>query len=256
MSPSEPTPITLSDGPWPELDSRERRVLSVLVEKQKTSKTADTYPMTLNALTTGCNQKSNRDPIMSLSEAEVSEALSRCQKKGLAFRITGSRVERWRHALYEVWRVDKVELALLAELLLRGPQSEGELRTRASRMDAIDDLETLRNVLRPLVQRKLVVYLTAEERRGAMLTHGFHVSHELEALRARAEAQPLPLLPPSPVSPSSLSPSSELMERLMVETSELRSENLALKSCLEDLQKRLDTLEGEVRSLQQALGVG
>ena len=171
----------------------------MLVEKQKTSKTAETYPMTLNALTTGANQKSNRDPVVNLTEEEVVEGLARCQKKQLAIKITGSRVDRWRHALYEVWRVDKQELAVLAELLLRGPQTEGELRTRASRMEPIDDLDALRGVLKPLVQRKLVVYLTAEERRGAVLTHGFHDPAEIEHLRARATAQPVtPAAQPSP----------------------------------------------------------
>src|SRR6516164_5251251 len=158
------SPTESSAGPWPVLDTLERRVLGVLVEKQKTSKTADTYPMTLNALTTGSNQKSNRDPVLNLSEDEVAEALARCQKKGLAIKITGSRVDRWRHGLYEVWGADKVALAILAELLLRGPQTEGELRTRASRMEPINGLDTLRNELRPLVERKLVVFLTPEDR--------------------------------------------------------------------------------------------
>src|SRR5947209_6373261 len=130
MSP-EPEPTPGRDGPWPVLDLPERRVLGVLVEKQKTSKTADTYPLSLNALVTGCNQKSNRDPILNLSDDDAEEALARCQRKNLAIKITGmGRVIRWRHALYEAWHVDKVELALLAELLLRGPQTEGELRTR------------------------------------------------------------------------------------------------------------------------------
>src|SRR5881227_4205166 len=107
-------------GPWPVLDLLERRVLGVLVEKQKTSKTADTYPMSLNALTTGCNQKSNRDPVLDLTDDEVEETLSSLQKKGLVMRMTGSRVDRYRHLLYEAWKVTKLELAVLAELLLRG----------------------------------------------------------------------------------------------------------------------------------------
>ena len=86
--------------------------------------------------------------------------------------ITGGRVIRWRHNLYEAWKVDKVALAILGELLLRGPQTEGELRTRASRMEPIDDLDKLRDELRPLAERKLVVYLTPERSRGTMLTHG------------------------------------------------------------------------------------
>src|SRR4051812_16802744 len=106
------TPEGAGAGPWPVLDTLERRVLGVLVEKQKTSKTADAYPMTLNSITTGSNQKSNRDPVLNVEEEQVVDALARCQKKGLAVRITGSRVDRWRHSLYEVWHVDKVSLGV------------------------------------------------------------------------------------------------------------------------------------------------
>ena len=155
---------------WESLAVNERRVLGVLVEKQKTSKTADTYPLSLNALTTGCNQKSNRDPILDLPELDVEDALEACMKKGLVTKIVGGRVDRWRHLLYDAWKVDKKEIAILAELLLRGPQTEGELRGRANRMEPFDDLDALRATLKPLVERKLVVYLTAEDRRGAVLT--------------------------------------------------------------------------------------
>lgn len=181
---SEPTGP--AGPPWPVLSSADRRVLGVLVEKAKT--TPDVYPLSLNALIAGCNQKSNRDPVMTLSEHDVEETLGRCQRKNLVLRVTGARVDRWRHNLYEAWGVEKVDLAILAELLLRGPQTEGELRTRASRMEDIEDLDTLRSVLKPLVQRGLVVYLTPEERRGAVLTHGFHDAQELEHLRQRAVA--------------------------------------------------------------------
>src|SRR6516165_10406614 len=108
-----------NNGPWPVLDVKERRVLGVLVEKQKT--TPDAYPMSLNALATGCNQKSNRDPVLYLSEDDVEYTLSRVQKAGLVMKITGGRVERWRHILYDTWHVEKVEMAILAELLLLGP---------------------------------------------------------------------------------------------------------------------------------------
>src|SRR6516165_11300834 len=175
-------------GPWPVLDVHERRVLGVLVEKAKT--TPDTYPLSVNALTTGCNQKSNRDPILNLSDLEVEDTLARCQKKGLTVKITGGRVVRWKHNLYDAWTHDKVELAVLGELLLRGPQTEGELRSRASRMEPIDDLDALKAKLRPLVERNLVVYLTAEDRRGATLTHGFHDARELEMLKRHAAAAP------------------------------------------------------------------
>src|SRR3954463_5950721 len=103
---------------WDPLPEYERRVLGVLIEKQKTAKTADSYPLTLNSLTTGCNQKSNRDPVMDLTDDDVEEVLTGLQKKGLVMRMTGSRVDRFRHLLYEAWAVQKVELAVLAELLL------------------------------------------------------------------------------------------------------------------------------------------
>jgi uncharacterized protein YceH (UPF0502 family) len=247
MSPADP-----SSGPWPVLDALERRVLGVLVEKQKTSKTADTYPMTLNALTTGSNQKSNRDPVLDLTEDDVAEALARCQKKGLAIKVTGSRVDRWRHALYEVWRVDKVELAVLAELLLRGPQTEGELRTRASRMDDIADLDALRSVLKPLVRRNFVVYLTPEERRGAMLTHGFHDPRELDQLRARAPAQPGAAAEPAFSGPQP--PDTAAGSRLDASLAEVRDENAQLAKQVADLHGRVDALQGELRALKQALG--
>src|SRR5579884_2821987 len=159
----QPAPQTPPPAPetWDPLPPPERRVLGVLVEKQKTSKTADAYPLTLNALTTGCNQKSNRDPVMDLTDDEVEETLSSLQKKGLVMRMTGSRVDRYRHLLYEAWKVTKLELAVLAELLLRGAQTKGELRGRVSRMDPIDTLDDLEAVLKPLVDRRLVVYLTS-----------------------------------------------------------------------------------------------
>jgi uncharacterized protein YceH (UPF0502 family) len=179
--PAAPAPVS-----WPVLTGPERRILGVLVEKGKT--TPDVYPMSLNSLVSGCNQKSNRDPLMNLSDVELEEALDLAMKKGLVIKVMGGRVERWRQALYEAWQVGKVELAILAELLLRGPQTEGELRGRASRMDPIDDLETLRSILRPLAERRLIVYLTPEGRRGTILTHGFHSQEELQELLAREGA--------------------------------------------------------------------
>lgn len=165
---------------WPVLPIRERRVLGVLIEKQKTSKSPDAYPMSVNAITSGCNQKSNRDPVMDLDEDDVEETLTRLQGGGWMSKITGGRVDRWRHLLYENWKVGRVELAVLAELLLRGPQSEGDLRTRVCRMDDVPDLDQLRALLKPLAERKLVVYLTPPERRGTTLTHGFHAPEELQ----------------------------------------------------------------------------
>ncbi len=237
-------------GPWPVLDVQERRVLGVLVEKAKT--TPDTYPLSVNAVVTGCNQKSNRDPILNLSDEEVEDTLVRCQKKGLTTKITGGRVIRWRHNLYDVWHVDKVDLAVLSELLLRGPQTEGELRGRASRMEPLDDLDALRNVLRPLVERNLIVYLTAEERRGAVLTHGFHDPRELERLRVGISAEPLP--PVAPFTSRLAVPetaASRDVERLTAVEAGLN----AARGEIATLKQNITGLQEELRQLKQALGL-
>jgi uncharacterized protein YceH (UPF0502 family) len=241
------------------LTAHERRVLGVLVEKAKT--TPDAYPLSLNALVTGCNQKSNRDPVLNLSDVDVEEALVGAQKKGLVLKITGGRVERWRHGLYEAWRVNKVELAVLAELLLRGPQTEGELRARASRMEPIDDLEALRAVLRPLAERRLAVYLSPEGRRGTVLTHGFHAPAEQERLRAKhtAEADSPAAgendeAPERPASVERLSPNHEL-QSLEARLDESRAEVTALRALVTDLQATVAELTEQVRAIKTGLGL-
>lgn len=182
-APAEPETAPPPPPTWEPLAPLERRVLGVLIEKQKTGG-GDAYPMTVNSLVTGSNQKSNRDPVLSLDDDEVEDTLLELNRKVLVNRVQGGRVEKWRHLLYDLWKVSKVEMAILAELLLRGPQTEGDLRGRASRMDPIDDLDTLRNILRDLVRRNFVVYLTAGGR-GAVVTHGFHTSEELASERAK-----------------------------------------------------------------------
>lgn len=236
-----------TQAPWPVLDVKERRILGVLVEKAKT--TPDAYPLSVNALVTGSNQKTNRDPVMELSEEDVEETLARCLKKNLVARVQGGRVERWRQMLYEVWHVDKIDLAILTELLLRGPQTEGELRGRASRMETIDDLEKLREVLKPLVERKLVVYLTPEDRRGAILTHGFHAPEEFERLRRQAAIGGSSTNPGSTGSTGSTGSASsgkehsergsQALEMLETEMAALRQEVSRLARVVADLQRAL-----------------
>jgi hypothetical protein len=115
----------------------------------------------------------------------VEETISSLQKKGLVNRLTGGRVDKFRHLLYDTWTSNGPQLAVIAELLLRGPQTKGELRGRASRMAAIDTLDDLDEVLRPLAERRLVVYLGPPDRRGALVTHGFHAADELAGLSTR-----------------------------------------------------------------------
>jgi uncharacterized protein YceH (UPF0502 family) len=133
-----------------QLNAHEARVLGVLIEKELT--TPDQYPLSLNALTAGCNQKNNREPQTDYSEAEVIVALQGLTAKHLSGRThpAGSRVERFHHAARAVLEVDEAETAVLAELLLRGAQQPGELRTRASRMAPIDTLERLVELLERL----------------------------------------------------------------------------------------------------------
>ena len=127
---------------WQPLGAIDRRVAGVLAEKAKT--TPDAYPMSLNAVRTGCNQKSNRWPAMELEQDQVEESLDRLRALGAVGLVEGGgRVQKYRHYLYEWLGVDKAELAVMTELLLRGDQTVGELRSRATRMEPIADLAAL-----------------------------------------------------------------------------------------------------------------
>ena len=158
------------------LDRIERRVFGVLIEKAKT--TPDQYPLSLNAVVTGCNQKSNRDPVMNLDEEQVARGLAALRQCGAAAEVFGNgRLARYRHLGYEWLGVGKEELSILGELLLRGEQSEGDLRGRASRMDPIADLATLRAHLDRLAERGLIVWRSPPGR-GRLLTHGLLPAEE------------------------------------------------------------------------------
>jgi uncharacterized protein YceH (UPF0502 family) len=157
------------------LNDTEVRVLGALIEKELT--TPEYYPLSLNALTNACNQKSNRDPVMELDEAEVVRALDSLKFKQLALQSgEGGRVPKYRHGLVEKLRVDPPELAILAELLLRGPQTVGELRTRGERMQTFPDLSVVEAVLEELMARTppLVVRLPRQPgRKDCRYTHLF-----------------------------------------------------------------------------------
>jgi uncharacterized protein YceH (UPF0502 family) len=222
---------------WPTLSLTERRILGVLVEKQKT--TPDVYPMSLNALVTGCNQKSNREPVLNVNGDEVEETLTGLQRQALATRVDSGRVEKWRHLLYEAWNVSKEEIAILAELLLRGPQTEGELRGHVSRLEPVADLDALRGLLQPMSQRGLVVYLTPEGRRGTMLTHGFHGPEELARLRTRSAHESdadEPARPRAAPDPDRLAALTARVDELAAQLAELRQTVGALKSQLSPSQ--------------------
>lgn len=134
------------------LNDREVRVLGCLIEKELT--TPEYYPLSLNALTNACNQKSNRDPVVGYDESDVVRALEGLRFKQLALiSAEGGRVQKFRHALVEKMRLDRSELAVLCELLVRGPQTVGELRTRCDRMNPFSDLQAVEEVLAELMER-------------------------------------------------------------------------------------------------------
>jgi uncharacterized protein YceH (UPF0502 family) len=143
------------------LNEVEARVLGALVEKDIT--TPDYYPLSLNALVNACNQKNNRDPVMNLDENQVREALSGLQEVKLAGPASGadSRVTKYEHRLQDIFNFSRGETAVLCVLLLRGPQTPGELRGRTERMHRFEDLDAVQSSLQKLIQREppLVVML-------------------------------------------------------------------------------------------------
>ncbi|MDB5753469.1 MAG: hypothetical protein JWP65_3890 [Ramlibacter sp.] len=129
----------------------EARVLGTLMEKART--VPDTYPLSLHAVVAGCNQKSSRDPITSLSEPEVQEALDGLKRRSLAFASSGSRVARWEHNLQRAMVVPEQSAVLLGLLMLRGPQTAGELRIHSERWYRFADISSVEGFLNELAER-------------------------------------------------------------------------------------------------------
>ena len=166
-----------------ELDAIEARILGVLIEKETT--TPDQYPLSLNALAAGCNQRSNRAPVLEVSGAEVMAGIERLRRKSLvgAVHASGSRTERYKHAAGAVWQLAPGELAVMAELMLRGAQMPGELRSRADRMSRFETLEALSATLEGLRGKGFVRRL--EPLRGAR-------APQWEQIVAHSDASPAP----------------------------------------------------------------
>jgi uncharacterized protein len=223
-----------SEGPkWKPLDRIQRRVAGVLVEKAKT--TPENYPLSLKAITTGCNQKSNRSPLMTLDPEDVEATLDELRDMQAVVEIQGDgRVAKYKHRLYDWLDVDKVEMA---ELMLRGEQTVGELRGRAARMEPIADISTLRPILHSLIEKKLVISLTPEGR-GQIVTHGLYQPNEMEKANARASA----IVASSSSRPATTSKVVEDSVAVDVVT-ELRSELAELRQEIAHVKQRLDFLE-------------
>ncbi|MBV9624182.1 MAG: YceH family protein [Acidobacteria bacterium] len=201
-----------------QLNEVEARVLGSLVEKDIT--TPDYYPLSLNALVNACNQKNNRDPTMTLDEDSVRQALSSLGEKRLAGPAGGaeSRVAKYEHRLQEVFNFDRREIAVLTLLLLRGPQTPGELRGRAERMYRFETLEDIQSTLRRLIEREPPLVRMLSRQPGTKESRFMHLFFP----ESQADIAPLP--PRHPGSPDS-----------------------------GNLEERVGTLEGEVSLLRRQL---
>lgn len=137
-----------------ELDAAEVRVLGCLVEKEIT--TPEYYPMTVNALVNACNQKSNREPVVAFDDELVEDTLASLREKRLVAVLTGggNRVPKYSHRMQEQLNLGRRELALLCELMVRGPQTVGELRDRAGRMHRFSDAEEVEGCMRSLGEKE------------------------------------------------------------------------------------------------------
>jgi uncharacterized protein YceH (UPF0502 family) len=229
-----------------ELTFNERRVLGVLIEKGFT--TPEQYPLSLNSLTLGANQKSCRDPMTGLGEDVVLDTLDSLRSKGLVtlVRSTGSRVDRYRHTAGDAFTLSSKELALLAELFLRGPQTDGELRQRATRMIPFESLDEVRGLLDGLGAREesFVAHLGPPgRRRGVKYAHTFYEAGEPEAaatLEAQAGESGDATMEASTFAPPSAPLSAPQPPSGGGEIAELRRQ-------IEDLDERLRKLEEQTR---------
>ena len=223
------------------MDEIEVRVLGALLEKDIA--TPDYYPLSLNALINACNQKSNRDPVMALDESAVRDALDRLNGKNLAGQATSadSRVPKYAHRLQEVFNFDRREMAVLCVLLLRGPQTPGELRGRTERMYKFDDLSVVESALHRLMEREppLVMKLPRQpgtkESRYAHLLGGEMEARskpaELRTGRYGTETQPVAATGPQ---------NDQRITRLETEVRILGQEIADLRQQLEDFRKQFE----------------
>ena len=214
------------------LSEIEARVLGSLIEKELT--TPDYYPLSLNALVNACNQKSNRDPFMNLDEDAVREALRGLNQKELAGPADDmvGRVKKYEHRLQEAYNFTRHEIAVLCELLLRGPQTPGELRSRADRMHRFDDLGIVQSTLQRLMKREPPLVKLLPRQPG---TKEARYAHLLSGDVASWESEPEP--GPIVISGSSMG---EKIARLEGEVAVLQKEVADLKQQLAAFRKQFE----------------
>ncbi|HQU42380.1 MAG TPA: DUF480 domain-containing protein [Pirellulales bacterium] len=243
---------------WQPLAAVDRRVLGVLAEKAKT--TPDVYPMSVNAICTGANQKNNRHPLTNLQPDDVEASLERLRAVGAVAEVQGGgRVLKYRHYLYDWLGVDKVELAVMTELLLRGAQTVGELRGRAARMEPIADLAALKPLLDSLKAKGLVIALSPEGR-GQVVSHALYQPQEMEKVRREVLAAPAPheaggavALPAAPTG-AEIRQSPHTGSTGSTELADLRAEVGALRREVAELAAELRRQRDQFERFRAALG--
>ena len=214
------------------LDEFEARVLGALLEKEVT--TPEYYPLSLNALVNACNQKSNRDPVMALDESAVRTALESLNDKNLVGQASSadSRVPKYIHHLQEVFNFDRRESAVLCVLLLRGPQTLGELRGRSERMYRFDDLSVVESALHRLMEREPPLVMKLARQPGTKESRYAHLlSGELEEWSAPGEPQAVA---------SQIGQDDERITVLEVEVQSLRKEVADLRQQFDDFRKQFE----------------
>jgi uncharacterized protein YceH (UPF0502 family) len=215
-----------------EPDAVEIRVVACLVEKQRT--TPDQYPLTLNSLRLACNQSTNRDPVVDYDEGTVRSALDRLGRRKWTTMASWhtSRAVKYKHLLDQALNVPPPQLSLLAVLMLRGPQTPGELRTRTERLYRFESNEELETTLRELIERDLAAPLPRRPgERGQRYAHLLEGEGEGEGEAQAAEAPPPAM--PERAAPASDGGINERVDRLEAELAALRAE-------LRGLRERLD----------------
>lgn len=216
-----------------ELSEIEVRVLGALVEKEVT--TPEYYPLSLNALVNACNQRSNREPVMNLDEETVRKALRSLTDQALARAANGdSRVAKFEHRLNELFNFHRHEIAVLCVLMLRGPQTPGELRTRSERMYGFEDLEAVHAALNLLMRREPPLVKVLPRQPGTKESRFMHL------LSADATPAVVTEMPSESTIASSLpaSPNRERITQLEMEVSELRRELETLREQFASFQKQ------------------
>ena len=202
----------------------EARVLGVLVEKEKT--VPDIYPLSLNALTAGCNQKNNRDPVMNAAEAEVQAAIDELKRRSMVVESSGSRVMRYAHNVGRVLRVPDQSVAILAALMLRGPQTAGELRINTERLHRFADISSVEAFLEELAAR-------TQEQGGPLVTKLPRRAGEREQRWAQLLTGAPPTEDDAPVPAAADDDLRAQVQRLAADVEQIRRELAALRAELD-----------------------